>query len=842
MEKKDSTIMNTHHKPTLARLAALALTLTLLLGLCVNVNAEEEGYTPENPYVLVLRNDKTVYRYAQFSKLVPYVKYDGNQKFGFGIVFGLMDETKNRAFESLYCVDFPVDDGDGNVGYQRLNLGDSTYAAALADKLRGIVLNTYPNITVDELANSSGVNGLTRSEAITASQLAIWKTAHGDTIQIVDFVGYIGGNGGTSDIQSELDAEGEAFRLAKNSGDVEYQNAVKGRIEALYNYLLSLPEQKPSKIVASNASFVEKHEPIVTANQDGTYSIRVTTKVRVTLDEGDSLTLSAHLDDTAYYASATLEDGEKEYNLTIKNVPAELANGTVYLAIDGNQYGNDVYFIDANGIRGVSQSMIGVLDGTYPVHADIKCEPDRVLNIYKTEKVTDDNGNETRLPLANISFNVYYVGSVEDFRDGKPDIGSKPTDADIANYAKTSNLVGTVTTDEDGRGSLNLHTEDGVYLVKELPNEAVEDASVAFFVSLPDWSRLDENGNPTYEITAEPKNTVSSEDVDIEKDVTEIDNKHDTYDVGEDHPWIIRTTIPKTIATGKSYIITDTLDYRLTYKSLDKVELVNTVTESAEAVLLTGGTDYTVTVGQTTDSDGHTVDAFTVSLTTVGMQKIAKAVGDDHVDYELRTWFTAQINSNAQMGENIPNQAEIVYTNNVGKTFTDTSNQPEVHTGGAQLNKVNANGDTLAGAEFEVYREATDADLKAGVSYITVTIGETERKLIKVSFYDNAQCAGEKVESVTTGVDGVAYIYGLAYGEYYLVETKAPDGYNKLASPVKFTVGENSHEAEHAVTVVNTTGTVLPSTGGIGTVPFTVMGLLLLAAAAVLLGRKKQRA
>lgn len=800
-------------------LLAWILILATLCTLSVTALADGGEYTPSNPYVLQLHDDDVVYRYAQFSKLVPYVMYDGEQKNGFGIIFGLEDTTTGREFEALYCVDLPVDDGNGDIYYQRLNLSDSTYAAELANKLRGIVVNTYPNITVEALATNSGVFGLKRGEAIVASQLAIWKTAHGDSIQIADFVGFIGGNSGSSAIQAELDAEGEAFRDAKNSGDVEYQNAVKGRIEALYNYLLSLPEQGPSKVVASAASFTGKSTPTVTENEDGTCTVSVTTTVDVTLD-GDSLTLSAYLDDKAYYTTQTLT-GSGTYTLEISNVPAELAYGTVYLAIDGTQYGNDVYLIDADGIRGVSQSMIGVLEGSYPVHAETKAEPDRVLNIKKT----DGNGNG----LSNISFNVYYVGSLTEYLSGSLGIGSKPTQSDIAKYAVSTGLVGTLTTNSSGYASLNLGAADGVYLVKELQNDAVTGAIDPFFVALPDYSRSDEDGTPAYTITAYPKNTVVDETIDIEKSITEIGTKSDTFAVGQEHTWIIQTTIPKSIASGKAYVITDTLDPRLTYQKVEKMVLADGETET----VLTAGTDYTVSYDEASR-------CVTVALTSAGMQKIAGIVGSSYASYELQTYLVTQINQTAQMGMEIPNQATIEFTNNVGRKYTDDSDKPEVHTGGALLKKVDANSKSpLASATFAVYRQATAEELTAGTAYEEFMVGETTRKLIPVSFYANADLTGEKVTTLTTGEDGLGYIYGLAYGNYYLVEIQAPAGYNKLPQPISFTIGAATHVIDNPLIVENTAGTVLPETGGIGTGWFTLLGLTMLLSAAALLLKKR---
>lgn len=836
-----------------------AFLMAALLAVCaLPASAEENpGYTPTNPYVLKFgRPESDVDVFAQFSHLVPTLSYDGASVDGYSIVFGLYDKYNNEPFEDLYCTDMPVDATVG-ASYRRINLEDSTYAAALANSLRAILLGTYPHLTLAQLQEASSIAGLTLSEAITGSQLAIWKTAHGDTVEVTDFLkmSSMTINTGSSNIQKKLDEEGLEYF---NSEDAAYKAAVKSRIEQLYNYLMALEPVDPVKKVVSESAFVEKDtQPTVAPNDNGTYDVTVTTTVDVAKDENDVLTLTAFMAEGKYYTSVELSNGKSTHTLTIQNVPAADAYGTVTLAIDGTQSApeNDVYLIDADGIRSVSQSMIGVRSGTLPVHAETTVEPDRVLNIRKYESNMGENYEKA--PLANISFNVYYVGSVEDFRNGKLNIGSSPTPADITKYADSKNLVGTLTTGEDGCASLNFGTEDGVYLVKELPNAAVS-SSVAFFVSLPDWSRLDASGNPAYTITASPKNTVTTEDVDIDKDVTEIDNQHDTFAVGADHTWIIRTSIPKTIASGKSYVVTDTLDWRLDYQQLDKIVLTKkandgsseeqTATADEDVETLLPGTHYTAEAKKVTN-ENHEVDTFTVSLTTAGMKKIAALVGSDYTSYELRTYFTAQINQNAVMGAEIPNQAHVEFTNNVGKTFTADSDQPEVHTGGAQLKKVDANDSTktLAGATFEVYRIATseesNADTENAISSYTVENADDETvttKLMPVFFYDNATLTGEKVSSFTTDENGVGYVYGLAYGDYYLVETKAPSGYNKLATPIKITINATSHQTENAVTVKNTAGALLPSTGGPGTTAFSIGGTALMAAAVLLLLRRRK--
>ena len=110
---------------------------------------------------------------------------------------------------------------------------------------------------------------------------------------------------------------------------------------------------------------------------------------------------------------------------------------------------------------------------------------------------------------------------------------------------------------------------------------------------------------------------------------------------------------------------------------------------------------------------------------------------------------------------------------------------------------------------------------------------------MRCAFYNSADLSGDAVTSLTTGADGSGYLYGLAYGDYYLVETQAPDGYNLLAASVKVTINATSHTENGNVTVVNTNGLQLPSTGGIGTGVYTAVGALLLCAAAILLLRRR---
>ena len=185
--------------------------------------------------------------------------------------------------------------------------------------------------------------------------------------------------------------------------------------------------------------------------------------------------------------------------------------------------------------------------------------------------------------------------------------------------------------------------------------------------------------------------------------------------------------------------------------------------------------------------------------------------------------YDATVNGRAEVGSggNV-NTAEAIYTNDpyIDGGYTETPGATaKVLTYGIEVLKVGDADAPLAGAKFKI----------DGMSWVQEAPG----------VYHLAAASEEGVEEVQVADDGTLKLEGLELGDYDLVETKAPDGYSKLANPVRITIADANADGQvdgDTVTdgyayakVVNTHAFTLPVTGGPGTAAFTVAGAALLA-------------
>ncbi len=865
------------------RLLALLICIPLLLSLFSMVSAAETPAGEKVTYVLNYDSDSDEYDGPELQYFTPYrVRYRINNsslKTMKTCIFSLYN-TADDTVIPVYCSDIDTM-ANSNYVYRRINLEDSTYAAGAAGLIRAIVNEGFYVIPIqgetdeahavrvaqelDRLGALVGVEDLTIGEAIAGTQAAIWQATHGASLVYNDLM-YSAYKTDISDTVRYYDlcdeerwnghlvytgTTGELFDLTK-----ENDREIGNRIEAVYDYLMALTPMAPQDIVVSPASFLSVEGPYSSDNGDGTFDLRLSVTVDVRMEPGDSLDLTATLGNGNYVFSAPLTDGTQTITFTADNVPNSLKGEKILLEIAGLQSGSDVYLFDAEGDRSTSQSMVGMADSRLPVYASIKTgtitkepptdvggdniegEQERILNFYKTTLIPNADGEYDRIPLEGITFDLYYVAEFNQYVTGKVILPEAPD----YEYPATADF--TLVTDKNGTASINLSQRgmpDGVYLVVERDHPAINAPVDPFYVIMP--GTTPDGREHVYEITVRPKNELKG-NVKIEKDVITLGNDSATVDAYANHTWIIGTNIPDDIGIGKSFVVSDTLDPRLDYMGNMKVR-VETVDGQTIAAELEEGEDYILSV---TDVDslsaGTPSDAFSLALTPEGMKKVSGAIGENYfVDFMFRIYFDAQINANATMAEEIPNQATLHYTNSVNFDYHAQSDVPVVYTGGANILKADAadHNAVLSGATFEVYRVATADEVTAGENIHTVP--GFDAPMVKVSFFSNPALTGNKVTEVTSDNDGKVAIYGLAYGTYYILETKAPAGYNLPGEGVEITIDETSHTEERTIVVENMRGSMLPATGGPGTEAFMLWGtvLMTMALSALLLIKLKNR-
>ena len=269
-----------------------------------------------------------------------------------------------------------------------------------------------------------------------------------------------------------------------------------------------------------------------------------------------------------------------------------------------------------------------------------------------------------------------------------------------------------------------------------------------------------------------------------------------------------------------TYLITDTMSKGLTFNE------TSVQVKVGDDVLTAGNTTYTLATGGAADN-------YTFKVTIY--------VKNYAVGLPIEVTYTATLNENA-VAKISTNKAELTYSNdptNDSQTGKIPSEDVDVYTSKIAIEKVEklAAGATttpkkLKGAEFVLYKNVTEAGVDVPRYY---KYDKTTQAVTWVEQVVNAT-------TVTTGDNGEASFDGLANGIYYLVETKAPAGYNQLTEAVPVNVNGGTIETALTVTerVENQAGAVLPSTGGMGTTVFYVLGAVLVVGAGVLLVTKKR--
>ena len=300
-------------------------------------------------------------------------------------------------------------------------------------------------------------------------------------------------------------------------------------------------------------------------------------------------------------------------------------------------------------------------------------------------------------------------------------------------------------------------------------------------------------------------------------------------DVGQTVTFTITGKVPEhTIFTDYTYEITDTMSEGLTFNQ-------------DSLTVEVGSADVTADTGKCT----ITYDAETAPNTF----KVTILVKNCTVGDDIVVTYDATINENAV--EKISyNEATLTYSNDPtdsAKTTTTPLQKVDVYTSKIVIEKYEkGSADTmLEGAEFVLCRKAPNDEPQFAA--VLNDIQNANQKAIQIQYYkwDKTTKAVTWVDDidaatkVTTNANGKAFFEGLADGEYLLVETKAPAGYNRMTTGQIVEV-KGGTDLSVTAKVENQAGTLLPSTGGVGTTVFYVLGAVLVLGAVVLLVTKKR--
>ena len=319
-------------------------------------------------------------------------------------------------------------------------------------------------------------------------------------------------------------------------------------------------------------------------------------------------------------------------------------------------------------------------------------------------------------------------------------------------------------------------------------------------------------------VVMEEKNEVPTNVKTVEEDSTGNYGEKNDADIGQTVNF--RSTITAQ-AGAENYVFYDTMSAGLTYTGVTGITLNGTTVDASNYTVVTEGL-----------TDGCT---FEVRFTQAFCDTLK-------ANDQIVISYTATLNENAVVAEEgNPNTSKLSYGDSSNTKYTPDS-QTKTYTWDVDVFKYTMNGETekaLADAKFTLSKNSDGSNPIALVSegnnvYRVAKTGETGT-----------------VTEITTDTTGKFTIKGLDADTYYLTETAAPAGYNKLAGPVTIVIGENgvvngtteAPQGVDEVKVLNQSGTELPSTGGIGTTIFYVLGgVLAVGAVALLIAKRRTRA
>lgn len=320
--------------------------------------------------------------------------------------------------------------------------------------------------------------------------------------------------------------------------------------------------------------------------------------------------------------------------------------------------------------------------------------------------------------------------------------------------------------------------------------------------------------NPDASVNA--KNGTPSLDKQVQEDSTNNWGDKNTADIGQTVNYRVTITVH---AGAENYVLHDKMSTGLTFDKVTGVELVDPGANQTST--LVEGTDYTV-VATDSVTDGCTFEV-----------RFAKELCDKlETNDKLIVYYQAMLNKNAIIaGEGNENDSWLEY----GEGNFTTHDTTQTYSFGFDVIKTDSQNTLIDGAEFKIYDALT---------------GGNEVKVVLMD--DNVTYRRARADEAGVPIvvkNGKVRVVGFDNGTYYLEETVAPDGYNKLTARQKFIISDANldsifngdiYSTGSGVHVVNKTGSMLPETGGVGAILFLTIGGVVMLSAGILLFAKKR--
>lgn len=499
---------------------------------------------------------------------------------------------------------------------------------------------------------------------------------------------------------------------------------------------------------------------------------------------------------------------------------------------------------------------------------DLDSDGKKLSNITWGSGIDTDKTGDLALGINGLGtgLNLNENSSASDFADAIAKL-SASNDSVIAQ--KLAQIIGkALSTTVAGTSSNNVISDltAGYYLIKDQKDSlnGTNGAYTRFMLQVVKSITVNEKASvPTVEKKVDDKN-----DSNTAEDRTTWQDSAD-YDIGDEVPFKLTATTADTVSDYTEYHVTfeDTQSVGLNKPTSFTVSVLgktlelndNTAGTSAESTTSNG----TAIKAEVVTADSGCTFAIKVTLTN---STSGDKIPDEANSTKIEVTYNSVLNSSAAIGATgNPNNVYLKYSNNPNSTDNSDQNEgktPEdkviVFTYKAIVNKFDQDGNKLKGADFTIYKKVTDSTINGAKkgSVIKADLAAINES-INATALDDETYYITKAMSLTDTVNGNVFeLSGIDDGEYVIVETTIPNGYNAFESK-SFTIS-----AEHDVTsdspkltgltvsntftatlqsgelsanITNNSGSTLPSTGGIGTRIFYIIGGLLMAAAAVVL-------